>query len=338
MPNYKIAVVNSSSFGRYFTDLMIRLKKSGTVQRFEVSPEISGKKLAAKLSGFDFIIASVTPKFSREFFENVGEQLKLISRHGIGCDNVAKDAATANGVIVTRVEGIHERDAVAELAVSLLMSCIRDIAPAAKAVGDGRWADRQNFIGIEVSKKTVGIIGYGNIGSRTAEILKEGFHCEVLAHDPNIAAAVIAKNGIKPVSFTEILEKSDILSLHASLNEDNYQFIGQKEFDLMKKGVIIINTARGELINETDLACAVKEGKVKAAGLDVVQREPIKETNPLFDLEGVLIVPHIGGYTEYSLRAMDEKMVEDVENYIAGRKLEQVINPEVINYESDYGC
>ncbi|MFW5980447.1 MAG: D-isomer specific 2-hydroxyacid dehydrogenase family protein [Halanaerobiaceae bacterium] len=326
---HKIAVVNSSTFGRYFSDLMERLENIGEVKRFNFDPDIEGGKLAEELKGYDYIIASVTPDFSAEFFAEQ-EEIKLLARHGIGYDNVDIEAATSSGVIVTNVKGIHERDAVAELALSLIMTCIRDIVPAQQAVIDGDWEARRKFVGNEVSKMTVGIIGYGNIGSRTAEIIKEGFGSEVLAYDPNIADAVIQKNGIKPVGFTEILEKSDILSLHASANEDNYHFIGKEEFELMKDGVIIVNTARGELMVEEELAQAVKDGKVGAVGLDVAEVEPMSSDHPLVGLDRVIIVPHIGGYTDYSLREMDEKMVIDVEKHVAGEIPNQVVNPRVL--------
>lgn len=327
---YRIGIVNSSTFGRYFPDLMERLAKIGEVERIEVDPDIKGEKLADRLSGFQFIIASVTPNFSRDFFA-FNDDVILIARHGIGYNNVDVKAATEKGVAVTRVLGIHERDAVAELTISLAMICLRQIVPATQAVRDGKWDKRKGFVGRELSKMKVGIIGYGNIGSRVAEIIKEGFGAEVYAYDPNVSDAIIEKNGIRPSSFNEILKESDLLSFNASLNPGNYHFIGKDEFKLMKDGVIIINTARGELIKEAELAEAVKSGKVAAVGLDVSEREPIEPDNPLLGLENVYIVPHIGGYTEYSLRKMDEKMVEDIEAIVRGKIPDQLVNPEVLN-------
>lgn len=324
----KIGIVNSSTFGRYFPDLMDRLETIGEVERYEFDPDISGQKLAQELQGVKYIIASVTPDFTDEFFEEI-EGLSLIARHGIGCDNVDIEAAADKGVAVTRVLGLHERDAVAELALALMMNCLRQIVPAAAAVEENRWDKRRQFVGRELSKMKAGIIGYGNIGSRTAEIIKEGFGCEVMAYDPNVADAVIAKNGIKPVRLHEVIENADIISIHASSNPDNYHFIGEDEFEMMKDDVIIVNTARGELMDERALAQAVKSDKIGAVGLDVSEKEPIPDDHPLLGLENVYIVPHIGGYTDYSLRKMDEKMVVDVEKMVEGEEPELVINPEV---------
>nr|WP_233488435.1 D-isomer specific 2-hydroxyacid dehydrogenase family protein [Petrotoga sp. 9PW.55.5.1] len=327
--NYNIAIVNSSTFGIYFPDLMQRLKKIGLIERISVDPKISGKELANKLKGYKFVIASVTPTFSQEFFQ-YNKDVKLIARHGIGYNNVDIDAATQNGVMVTRVLGIHERDSVAEIAVAMMLLCLRQIIPANKAVLENKWDERKKFVGNELSRLTVGIIGYGNIGSRVGEIVKEGFNSKVLAYDPYIADKVIEKTGVTPASFEEILKGSDVISLNASLNKGNYHFIDKKAFDLMKDGVVIVNTARGELINEADFVEALKEGKVSAAGLDVLETEPIDQSSQLLKLPNVFIIPHIGGYGKYSLRNMDEKMVEDIEKLMSGKIPEQVVNPQVI--------
>ncbi|PNR95320.1 lactate dehydrogenase [Petrotoga sp. 9PWA.NaAc.5.4] len=324
-----MAIVNSSTFGEYFPDLMQRLRDIGVVERINVDPKISGKDLAEKLKGFKFIIASVTPNFTAEFFK-YNKDVKLIARHGIGYNNVDIKAATENNVMVTRVLGIHERDSVAELAVSLMLICLRHIIPANKAVLENKWHERKNFMGKELSKITVGIIGYGNIGSRVAEIVKEGFKSEVIAYDPYIADKVIEKTGVKPVEFDELLKTSDVISLNASLNEGNYHFINKKAFNKMKDGVVIVNTARGELINLSDFIEALETGKILSAGLDVVETEPIEPDNPLLKFPNVYIVPHIGGYGTYSLRKMDEKMVEDIEKLVNGEIPDQIVNPEVI--------
>lgn len=325
----RIAVVNSSSFGRVCPDLMERLQRCGQVERIDVSPQIDGTELAGKMEGFHFAVASVTPHFPAPFFGR-NEDLILIARHGIGCDNVDLEAATDRGVIVTRVTHEDERDAVAELSLSLIMTCARQIVPAQQAVQDRRWDKRASFVGREVSHMTVGVIGYGNIGSRVGEILSEGFGTDVLAHDPHIADAVLRKTGAEPVSLEQILERSDLLSFNASLNQDNYHFIGPEEFELMRDGVIIVNTARGELIQQDALVDAVRSGKVGAVGLDVAEREPIEDDNPLLDLPNVHVLPHIGSYTERSIRKMDEKMVVDVERVLAGEIPDAVVNPRVL--------
>jgi phosphoglycerate dehydrogenase-like enzyme len=323
------AIVNSSTFGRHFPDLLERLQALGTVERFEFDPDVDGERLAAALDGYEGIIASVTPKFSPTFFSNNGDLL-VLARHGIGCDNVALDAATEAGVIVTRVAGEPERDAVAELTISLIMACLRDIVPAAAATKELAWERRRGFVGQELSHMTVGIVGYGNIGSRVGEIIGEGFGAEVLAYDPNIADAVLSKAGAEPVSLRELLRRSDLISLNASCDASNTGMIGADEIDQMKEGVIIVNTARGELTDEEALTEAVRTGTVARLGVDVLAREPIREDHPFLALDDVIVLPHIGSYTNRSLRQMDEKNVEDVENVAHGRIPDEIVNPDVL--------
>ncbi|MGC9004458.1 MAG: D-isomer specific 2-hydroxyacid dehydrogenase family protein [bacterium] len=325
----KIAIVNSSSFGRYFPEHIQRLKRLGAVKRFELPSNIDGKSLAEELRGFSVIIASVKPMYDGEFFNHKDDTL-LIARHGIGYDNIDLDSATAKGVLVTKVPGEVEREAVAELVVGLLMTVIRKIREASLAVKRGRWKERAKFIGWEIKGKNVGIIGFGNIGSRVGEILKNGFSANILAYDPNLSEQEIRRYGAEPVNLEELLRESDIISLNASLTPENYHMISDKEFSLMKDGVIILNTARGELIDEKALLSALEKGKIAGLGLDVVEGEPIGKEHPLLKFENVVITPHISAYTYECLKAMGEKVVSDVERIARGEIPTEIINKEVL--------
>ncbi|MGC8977304.1 MAG: D-isomer specific 2-hydroxyacid dehydrogenase family protein [Candidatus Ratteibacteria bacterium] len=325
----KIAIVNSSSFGKYFPEHIERLKRLGEVKRFEFPSDIDGKILAEKLKGFSVIIASVNPLYDKEFFRHKDYTL-LISRHGIGYNNIDLDSATEKGVIITKVPGEVEREAVAEHAVCLLMTVIRKVKEASIAVKQGRWRERAKFIGWEIKGKNVGIIGFGNIGRRVAEILKDGFSTKILAYDPNLTSQEIRKYNAEPVNLEELLRKSDIISLNASLTFENYHMISDKEISLMKNGVIIVNTARGELIDENALISALKKGKIGGLGLDVVEGEPIGKEHPLLKFENVVITPHISAYTYECLKAMGEKVVSDVERIASGEIPDEIINKKVL--------
>jgi phosphoglycerate dehydrogenase-like enzyme len=170
----KIAIVNSSSFGKHFPDHIEKLKALGEVERFELPHDMRGKALAEKLMGYSIIIASVKPYYDREFFEYKDKTL-LITRHGIGYDAIDIKSATEKGTLVTKVAGIVEREAVAENAIALLMDVMRRVREASLRVKDGKWQERASFMGYEIKDKVAGIIGIGNIGSRVAEILKYGF-------------------------------------------------------------------------------------------------------------------------------------------------------------------
>lgn len=327
--NVKIAIVNSSSFGRAFPEHIERLKVLGEVDRFEVPKDMGGKELAEKLMGYSIIIASVTAQYDREFFEHKDKTL-LITRHGIGYNNIDVKAAAEKGTIVTKVSALVEREAVAENAIALLMDVIRRIRPASLKAKEGKWEERAKFIGYEVKDKVAGVIGLGNIGSRVGEILKNGFNAKLVAYDPNFSPEEIRNRGAEPVELEELLRTADIISLNACVTEESYHMLSEREFSFMKKGVIIVNTARGELMEEKALLRALNEGRIEAMGLDVIEGEPIDENHPLQAYENVIITPHTSAYTYECLEGMGNKVVTDVERVLKGEIPEEVINTEVL--------
>ncbi|MEF8787875.1 MAG: NAD(P)-dependent oxidoreductase, partial [Planctomycetota bacterium] len=270
---------------------------------------------------------------TRSFFEN-NDDVRLISRHGVGCDNVDLEAASEHGVIVTRVAKADERDAVAELSVALIMACAREVKSACDAALSGRWSERAGFVGLELSAATVGIIGFGSIGSRVGEIMDQGFNSRVLAYDPYVSDEDIRSHGAEPASLEEMLPQCDVLSFNAEHTGDNYQMVGERELEMLKDGAIVVNTARGELTDEEALARAAREGKISAVGLDVCEQEPPPEDHPLLELSNLILLPHVGSYTHATLERMDRKMAEDVEALLDGRFPEEVVNPQVLQSEN----
>jgi lactate dehydrogenase-like 2-hydroxyacid dehydrogenase len=325
----KIAIVNSSSFGKTFPEHIERLKALGQVDRFDVPKDMGGKELAEKLMGYSIIIASVTAQYNKEFFEHKDETL-LITRHGIGYNNIDVVAATEKGTIVTKVSALVEREAVAENAVALLMDVIRRVRPASLKAKEGKWAERAKFIGYEIKDKTAAVIGFGNIGSRVGEILKNGFNARLIAYDPNLSPDEIRARGAEPVSLEELLKTADIISLNAFVDSESYHMLSDEQFSLMKKGIFIVNTARGELMDQNALIKALNEGKIEGLGLDVIENEPIDENHPLLAYENVVITPHTSAYTYECLSGMGDKVVTDVERVLRGETPDTVINTEVL--------
>src|SRR5699024_4852267 len=221
-------------------------------------------------------------------------------------------AATEHGVYVTKIVGDYERDTVAELSVSFILSLIRHVVPADYALKNNEWNKKANFYGTELHALTVGIIGIGNIGSRVSEILTNGFGTNVVAYDPNRSKEYIQQFNAKKVELDELLSQSDVISLNASINETSLHMLGREEFEKMKDGVLIANTARGELLNENELIEALKTKKVKAYASDVFKNEPIENDNPLKDFKYNILTPHIGAYTDLSLKAMGDKCITDI--------------------------
>jgi phosphoglycerate dehydrogenase-like enzyme len=325
-----VAIVNSSSFGRKFPEHMRRLGKLGTVRRIGVRPDCRGAELARKLAGARVVIASVSPEFDEEFFR-LSPDLLLVTRHGIGYDNVDVAAATRHGVMVARVPGLVEREAVAEHAVALMLAVMRRLHPADEAVRRGKWNDRASFIGSELKGRTVGIIGCGNIGGRVAQIIGRGFGARVVSYDPGVSAGRMGRCGAEKVPLGKLLAESGVISLHASLNPTSRRMLGARELNRMRTGVVIVNTARGELTDERALARAMKDGRVAGLGLDVVTNEPARGNHPLLKAGNVIMVPHIAAYTVESLREMGNKVVEDSERVLSrGRAPRELVNPTVL--------
>lgn len=314
----RIAIVNSSSFGKVFPSHLERLEKLGKVDRFTIDSEVGGKELAAELHGYNIIIASVTPFFTKEFFEHKDET-KLITRHGIGYNNIDIEAATEYGTIVSIVPPLIERDAVAENNITNLLALMRQTIQSNKSVLNDQWENRNHFVGNGLSGKTVGVIGVGNIGSRIVEILNYGFRCNVLGYDPYISKHEIEKYGAKSVALEYLLKNADVICLGASLNEDNYHMISTEELSLMKENVYLSNTARGALIDEEAMVQALGEGRIAGLATDVLEVEPGRSNHPYLQFDNVIVTPHTAAYTMECLEGMGETCVTDCENVLQGK-------------------
>ena len=325
-----ISIVNSSTFGKHFDAHMETLEAFADIRHVTVPADIDADALAAELKGTDGIIASVTPRFPRRTLEQL-ENLVLLVRHGIGCDNVDLEAATELGIPVSRVKGIVEKEAVAEYAVSILLAAARKITDGSQAVKNSAWATRAGMVGLELKGKTMGIIGLGNIGSRSAEILSKGFGTHVVASDPYIAKERFAQFGAKEVSLDELIRTSHVILFHCPLTDETRRMLGEAQFASMQKGAILVNTCRGELIDEDALYTALQSGQLGAYATDVVEGEPIDGNHRLAKLDNALITPHLGGYSWESLHGMGQTCVDDSvavfqHNGVPG----ELANPEVL--------
>ena len=327
MLEYKIAIVNSSSFGKIFPQHIQRLEKIGTVTHFDVESDISGKELAQRLQGYNLIIASVTPHFTEEFFEHKDELL-LITRHGIGYNNIDLAAARNHQTIVSIIPALVERDAVAENNVTNLLALLRCTVESSVKVRQDQWESRANFVGRALFNKTVGVIGVGNTGSCVVEILRNGFRCEVLAYDPYQSALHIQSYGGKKVELDELLTRSDIICLCANLTDENYHMISTKEIEKMKDQVYLSNSARGALLDEQAIVKGLKSGKIAGLATDVLEEEPGRKDHPYLAFDNVIMTPHTSAYTMECLEQMGEKCVTDIEQIIQGQLPERAVQDQ----------
>jgi D-3-phosphoglycerate dehydrogenase len=261
-------------------------------------------ELIAELKGCDGCIAGLDP-FNRKVIENAGT-LKVVSRYGTGIDNVDVEAAREKGITVCRTPGVNSQ-AVAELAIAFMLCLARQVPMLDRKTREGHWV---RSVGVELQKRTLGILGLGAVGKRTARIAA-GFSMNVLACDPNMDKDYARANDIRWVDFDTLLRESDFLSLHLPLKPDTRHIISAEAMRRMKKGVIIINTARGGLIDEAAACDLIKSGHLDGLGLDVYEEEP-PQNSPLFGLENVVFTPHTAAHTTEATAGMASMSVENL--------------------------
>ena len=283
---------------------------------------ISHAELLEIIGNYDAIIVRSVTKVNKELIEK-GVNLKVAGRAGNGIDNIDVPACTKKGIIVVNTPESNTM-AAAELAIGLAYALFRNI-PQAHWAGKNQDFRRNKYIGRELDEKTVGIIGLGRIGSIVARKLK-GANMRAIAYDPYITDEKFKRNGVeKCETLDELLRQADLITIHTPKNEETYGMVGEEQLKLCKKGVRIVNAARGGLVNEKALYDAIKSGQVAAAGIDVLDPEPGYDKppeeqtykNPLLELDNVIITPHLGASTEeanYNVGTAITKLVADALN------------------------
>jgi D-3-phosphoglycerate dehydrogenase len=247
-------------------------------------------------------------------------KLRLIARTGVGVDDTRVDLQEAKrrGIVITYNPGANS-SSVAELTVLLMLSVFRRLNEVTKAVREGRWTQGVNVLGQELSGKTLGLVGVGNVGRRVATIAK-AMGMEVIGYDPYVREV----EGIRLMSLEEVLRSSDVVSLHVPLTAETRRLLNAQKFSLMKDGSVLINTSRGEVVDEEALISALRTGKLMGAGLDVLSVEPPKQDNPLLRMDNVIITPHVGGGTREALERGIVGALEEVMRFLRGEQLKNV--------------
>jgi D-3-phosphoglycerate dehydrogenase len=239
--------------------------------------------------------------------------LRVIGRAGVGIDNIDIAAATAAGVLVMNTPG-GNAVSVAEHTIALMLSLARSIPQANNATKAGRW-EKRKFMGSELREKTLGIIGLGSIGREVVKRAK-GFDMRIIATDPYVNSKTAADVGVELVDLHALFAQSDYITLHTALTPESMKMLSQEAFTLMKDGVRIVNCARGELIDQDALCEAMKSGKVAGAALDVFEKEPPDQNDPLLQLNNFIATPHIGGSTEEAQDILGVRIAEQVIEYL----------------------
>lgn len=251
-----------------------------------------------------------------------GSKLKAIGRAGIGVDNIDLEAATKQGVIVMNTPRANSI-ATAEQTMALMLAVNRHTAQSHMSVGEGKW-ERSKFVGTELYGKTLGVLGFGYIG-RLVTQRAQAFGMTVVAYDPYVNQALADELNVKLLSLDEMLGAADIITLHAIVTDETKGMINAGNIAKMKDGAMIVNVARGKLINEADLAEALKSGKLAAAALDVFFVEPPTDS-PLIGLDNVLHTPHLGASSKEAQAAVGSQIAEQVVNVLRGNPAVNQVN------------
>jgi D-3-phosphoglycerate dehydrogenase / 2-oxoglutarate reductase len=251
-----------------------------------------------------------------------GPKLKIVARAGVGLDNVDVDAATARGVLVVNAPTSNIHSA-AEHAIALLLSAARQIPAADATLREHTWK-RSSFSGTEIVGKTVGVVGLGRIGQLVASRLA-AFEAHIVAYDPYVSQARAAQLGIELLALDELLLRSDFISVHLPKTKETAGLIGAEALKKVKPGVIVVNAARGGLIDEQALADAIQSGHVRGAGIDVFATEPCTDS-PLFDLPQVVVTPHLGASTAEAQDRAGTDVAASVRLALAGEFVPDAVN------------
>jgi D-3-phosphoglycerate dehydrogenase len=249
-------------------------------------------------------------------------ELRIIARHGVGVDAVDLVAATERGVVVTTT-GSGNAAAVAEYTFALLLALVRHVVQADEGMRAGRW-ERDPLVGLELDGRTLGVIGLGAIGRRVAR-QAIGFGMRVVAYD---VVPTTPEPGVMMVAFDDLLAQSDVVSLHTRLTADNAHLIDAAALRLMKRGAFIVNTSRGEMIDEAALVAALQSRSLRGAALDTFEREPLDADSPLRRLPNVVLSPHVAGQTDAALERVALTAADCILAELAGQRPAFVYNPD----------
>src|SRR5437868_2809372 len=293
-----------------------------------ITPEQVDGHVASHLESADALIVRSAVDVNAALLEHA-HKLRVIGRAGVGVDNIDLEAATRKGIAVMNTPGANAV-AVAEHTLGLMLALARHLCRANDLTRAGKW-EKKSLQGTELRGKTLGIVGLGRIGMEVARRAR-AFGMQVIAHDPFVSTAVVREQGIGLTGLDDIYAKSDYLSLHVGLTPQTTRMINAESLSKMKKGVRLVNCARGELVDSAALAHAIKSGHVAGAALDVFEEEPPKGS-PLLALENVIATPHIAGSTHEAQEAVGYQIALQVKEYLKHGVIQNAVNVPSVSHD-----
>jgi glyoxylate reductase len=285
--------------------------------------------LLEKIQGVDGLLCLLTDKIDRNLIQSAKDSLKVISQMAVGYDNIDVETATEFGIPVGHTPGVLT-DATADFTWALLMSAARRVVEADRFTREGRWVTwgPTLLMGADVAGATLGIVGFGRIGQAVAK-RASGFDMRVLYYDPHRSRDLEDELGVEFAPFDDLLRQSDFVSIHTWLSEDTHHLFSTEEFKRMKPTAILINSARGPIVDQAALYHALQSGEIAYAALDVTDPEPIPMDDPLLTLENIIIAPHIASSSSYARTKMATMATENLLAGLRGENLPNCVNPEV---------
>ncbi|MBK6313416.1 MAG: phosphoglycerate dehydrogenase [Blastocatellia bacterium] len=304
------------------------LRKEESIE-VDVINDISADALLETIGAYDGLIVRSRSKVTAAVIE-AGTNLKVIGRAGTGVDNIDVAAATRRGIVVMNAAA-GNTVTTAEHAIALMMAMARNIPIASSTTKSGLW-EKKKFTGVEVCHKTLGIVGMGKIGSVVAS-RAIGLGMQVVCYDPYLTAEQAAKAGVERATLDDLFARSDFITVHTPLTSETKGIIGRDAFSKMKKGVRIVNCARGGLVDEAALYDAIIEGKVAGAALDVYEKEPVAADHPLLSLDAVIATPHLGASTGEAQAGVAVLIAEEMAEYLVRGTIRGAVNFPAIGPE-----
>jgi D-3-phosphoglycerate dehydrogenase / 2-oxoglutarate reductase len=287
----------------------------------DVKTGMKPEELAAVVGGYHGLGVRSASKVNAAVLANPGK-LKIIGRAGVGVDNIDVAAATAKDILVINTPAGNST-AAAELAIGLIFALARKIPQAAGLMRQGIW-EKKKFMGVELAGKTLGVLGLGNIGRQVAE-RGVGLMMRVIGHDPVLAADAVLPAGVENVTFHDLIERSDFLTLHVPMTKDTKNLFDAPILSRMKKGACLVNAARGGIVNEDALLEVLKSGQLGGAALDVFSKEP-PDPSPLFEHENLIAVPHLGASTKEAQEKVAVELAEVFVSFLKGGVVRNAVN------------
>lgn len=295
----------------------------------EVRLGLKPAELKAIIGNYHGLVIRSGTKVTSDLIE-AASNLKVIGRAGIGVDNIDVEAASKKGIVVMNTPG-GNNVTTGEHTISLMMALARHIPQAVASLKAGQWK-REKFVGVELCNKTLGVIGLGNVGRIVAERAL-GLRMKVLAYDPFVPSENAARMGVELASLDEIFRSADFITVHVPLMDETRGLINREAFSKMKDGVRIINCARGGIVDEKELAEAIKSGKVAAAALDVLEEEPPPANHPLLQLEQVIVTPHLGASTDEAQLNVAIAVAEQIVDFLTRGVIRYAVNVPSVSPE-----